>query len=299
MARLKLDLQGDAYRKVLGFIFAPLAHQPWRVAAMFAAVHAGDGRRRADAALCRPAGRRRGRRRGDDGALNAAIVGVRRPDRARPRRRASCASSPSWRSSAFTLKMMADIAQDAFHRVQRFSTDWHANTFAGSTVRKVTRGMWGIDMLNDALIILLFPSLVMLVGTSILLGLIWPLMGARRRASARCSISRVTVALSVGYVSPAASLANAWDTRMGGALADAISCNAVVKGFGAEDREEERLSHVVGKWRTRTARTWQRGTLNGGIQGAMLIAAAHRHRRRRASCSGSRASPRPATSRWC
>jgi ATP-binding cassette subfamily B protein len=79
------------------------------------------------------------------------------------------------------------------------------------------------------------------------------------------------VFLSVSYVSPAATLANAWDTRMGGALADAISCNSVVKGFGAEDREEERLSHVVGKWRHRTERTWKRGTLNGGFQGATLI----------------------------
>jgi ATP-binding cassette subfamily B protein len=59
---------------------------------------------------------------------------------------------------------------------------------------------------------------------------------------------------------------------MGGALADAISCNSVVKGFGAEDREEERLGHVVDKWKTRTERTWKRGTLNGGVQGATLIA---------------------------
>src|SRR5262249_5777308 len=33
----------------------------------------------------------------------------------------------------FTLRIMTDIVQDAFLRVQRFSTDWHANTFAGST----------------------------------------------------------------------------------------------------------------------------------------------------------------------
>jgi ABC-type multidrug transport system fused ATPase/permease subunit/predicted Zn-dependent protease with MMP-like domain len=45
----------------------------------------------------------------------------------------------------------------------------------------------------------------------------------------------------------------------------------VVKGFGAEEREEERLSRVVGKWRSRTERTWQRGTLNGAFQGATLI----------------------------
>ena len=47
----------------------------------------------------------------------------------------------------FTLKIMSDVAQDAFTRVQRFSTDWHANSFAGSTVRKITRGMWALDLL--------------------------------------------------------------------------------------------------------------------------------------------------------
>ena len=62
------------------------------------------------------------------------------------------------------------VAADAFHRVQRFSTDWHANSFAGSTVRKVTRGMWALDLLNDTLLVALFPSMVMLLGSTILLG---------------------------------------------------------------------------------------------------------------------------------
>ena len=48
----------------------------------------------------------------------------------------------------------------------------------------------------------------------------------------------MTVALSLAYVAPAARLANQWDTRLGGALADAVSCNAVVKAFGAEERED-------------------------------------------------------------
>src|SRR5690606_15033868 len=169
-----------------------------------------------------------------------------------------------------TLKMMADVAQAAFARVQRFSTDWHANTFAGSTVRKVTRGMWGIDVINDTFIIFLSPSLVMLIRPSLLLGLLWPLMGLVVAIGSVLYIA-MTVWLSVSYVSPAATLANMWDTRMGGALADAISCNAIVKGFGAEDREDQRLGQVVGKWRSRTARTWTRGTINGGVQGATLI----------------------------
>ena len=55
----------------------------------------------------------------------------------------------------FTLKIMSDVARDAFMRVQRFSTDWHANSFAGSTVRKVTRGMWALDLLNDTILMAL------------------------------------------------------------------------------------------------------------------------------------------------
>ena len=269
MALSKLDLRGDAYRKVLSFLFGHWKHQPVRAVLMFALFMLATV---ADVLTPLYAGQLvEAVSHGAPGAvaLNAALMAF-----------AALIGlglgAVVVRQLAFmvliqfTLKIMADIAQSAFHRVQRFSTDWHANTFAGSTVRKVTRGMWGVDMLNDTLIIMLFPSLVMLVGTSIVLGLIWPVMGLVIGLGSLIYIT-ITVVLSVSYVSPAASLANAWDTRMGGALADAISCNAVVKGFGAEDREEQRLSHVVGKWRDRTERTWKRGTLNGGAQGATLI----------------------------
>ncbi|MBZ9818021.1 ABC transporter ATP-binding protein/permease [Mesorhizobium sp. CA4] len=169
-----------------------------------------------------------------------------------------------------TLKMMSDIASDAFHRVQRFSTDWHAKSFAGSTVRKITRGMWALDLLNDTILIALLPSVVMLVGSTLLLGWFWPLMGAVVAAGSVLFIA-VTAMLSLGYVAPAARLANSWDTRLGGSLADAVSCNAVVKGFGAETREEARLARVVAKWRLRTGRTWMRGTANGTTQGVLLL----------------------------
>ena len=78
----------------------------------------------------------------------------------------------------FTLKLMSDISRDAFMRVQRFSTDWHANSFAGSTVRKITRGMWALDLLNDTILMALAPSLLVLLGSMILLGLHWPVLGA-------------------------------------------------------------------------------------------------------------------------
>ncbi|MCG5073069.1 ABC transporter ATP-binding protein [Paraburkholderia tagetis] len=170
-----------------------------------------------------------------------------------------------------TLRMMSEVATHAFYRVQRFSTDWHANSFAGSTVRKVTRGMWALDLLNDTLLVALFPSLVMLVGSTVLLALQWHVMGLVVGVGSALYLA-ITVSLSLFYVAPSARLANQWDTRMGGALADAVSCNAVVKAFGAETREEARLARVIAKWDSRTRRTWRRGTFNGGVQGALLVA---------------------------
>ncbi|WP_258600286.1 ABC transporter ATP-binding protein [Mesorhizobium sp. AR10] len=170
-----------------------------------------------------------------------------------------------------TLKMMPNIASDTFHRVQRFSADWHANSFSGSTVRKITRGTSALGLLNDTILDALFPSLIMLIGSTVLLGWYWPVMGLMIACGSLVYIG-LPIALSLGYVAPAASLANSWDTKLGGALADAISCNAVVKGFSAEQREEERLAKVIAKWRHRTRRTWVRGTINGTVQGITLLA---------------------------
>jgi len=170
-----------------------------------------------------------------------------------------------------TLGMMRNIAQDAFHRVQRFSTDWHNNAFAGSTVRKITRGMWALDSLNDVLLLALLPSLVVLVGTVVLLGHRWPVMGVVMACGALAYIG-LAVLLATRVIAPASRLSNALDTRMGGTLSDALGANSVVKSFGAESREDARLARVIDKWSRRTRRTWMRHTWSGTSQLAWLWA---------------------------
>ncbi len=271
MARKKIDLRGQTFKDVLGFTFRHWRAQPWRTSAIIALallsavtdvltpLYAG---KLIDAVASGASG--------EDIVWNAALtsfwlliaLGI---------GGTLLRQAVFQNIITFTLKMMNGIVSNAFYRVQRFSTDWHANSFAGSTVRKVTRGMWAVDILNDTLLVALLPSVVMLVGATALLGVHWPIMGLVVGLGSVLYIA-VTAALSLGYVAPAARLGNAWDTRMGGALADAVSCNAVVKAFGAEAREEVRLDRVVDKWRRRTRRTWIRGTINGGIQGAMLVA---------------------------
>jgi ATP-binding cassette subfamily B protein len=178
----------------------------------------------------------------------------------------------AWRAVVpFTLAIMRDAASEAFHRVQRLSTDWHANSFAGSVVRKVTRGMWAFDALDDVVLLALLPSLVALFGTVALLAAHWPMLGLVMAAGALTYIA-LTVSLATFVLAPAARLSNQWDTRLGGMLADAIATNAVVKAYAAETREDDRLSSVLGKWARRTRRTWLRFTWSGTGQLALLWA---------------------------
>jgi ATP-binding cassette subfamily B protein len=170
----------------------------------------------------------------------------------------------------FTLRIMSDVARDAFMRVQRFSTDWHANSFAGSTVRKVTRGMWALDLYNDTILMALLPSLMVLLGSMILLGLHWASLGLVIALGALVYVS-MTVAFSTRYIAPAARVSNAWDTRVGGTLADALTCNAVVKSFGAEAREDARLMRVISRWRARVNRTWLRYNYTNAAQLVVLL----------------------------
>jgi ATP-binding cassette subfamily B protein len=172
--------------------------------------------------------------------------------------------------SSASTRIMQRIVADAFYRVQRFSTDWHASSFAGATVRKITRGMWAYDTLADTVLLGFFPALVMLVAVTAILAAHWAMMGL---AVAVGAVVYVTIAgmLTTRYVAPQAQLANEADSRLGAAVADSIGCNSLVKSFAGEAREDSRLATTTDLWRGRTYRTWLRGTLSGTIQGGAVI----------------------------
>jgi ATP-binding cassette subfamily B protein len=116
----------------------------------------------------------------------------------------------------------------------------------------------------------LLPSLVVLLGSMILLGLHWTYLGLVIALGALMYVS-MTVMFTTRYIAPAARVSNAWDTKVGGTLADALTCNAVVKSFGAEIREDTRFSRVVGRWRRRVRRTWVRYNYTSAAQLTVLL----------------------------
>ena len=177
---------------------------------------------------------------------------------------------------------MRDMTNDGFARVQGFSADWHGDTFAGATVRRLSRAMWGYDTVADALITAILPAFMVLVGLSVQMLLRWPWVGAFALGMIALYIVS-NVVLSNVYVRAANRRSVAMDSRIGGAMADAISSNPTVKGFGAEDREAARIAQVTGDWRAATLVTWRRytnvwlwqnlllGAMQAGLSGLLIL----------------------------
>ncbi|MFW6027314.1 MAG: ABC transporter ATP-binding protein [bacterium] len=171
----------------------------------------------------------------------------------------------------FATNCMSRVLNDAFRRVQRFSTDWHANNFGGATVRKITRGKWAFDEFEDSLYFGFIPAALVICGFMIVLAVQWPVMGLFIAGSAGAYVA-VLYLMTTRYVAPMNRRFAKTDSRLGGVLADAISCNATVKAFGAERREDGFVGDVVETWRTAGNRSWWRHTDLEGVQAVILIA---------------------------
>jgi ATP-binding cassette subfamily B protein len=173
-------------------------------------------------------------------------------------------------SNGYYARIMARIVTEGFRRVQSFSSDWHASNFAGATVRRVSRAMWGYDSASDALLWMLFPTLLVLSALAVSIGLRWPVAGIFV-AVLIVLFAIYNVLVSTHYIRPANLKSTALDSGIGARLADAISANPVVKGFGAETREEQRFEAHMERWRRAQNETWDRFNTVGLGQNLFLV----------------------------
>lgn len=166
---------------------------------------------------------------------------------------------------------MKRVTLDAFADVQRFSSQWHADNFAGATVRRVSRAMHAYDTISDIVVWYLLPAVLVLGGLVVVIAGRWPLLGLFTGAAVALFVL-VTVLMSRFYVGRLLDSYTGADTRIGAVLADAVSANATVKAFGAEAREHARLEGVVERWRGLALRTWNRFTDAWLVQNLILWA---------------------------
>src|SRR5579862_6467346 len=154
---------------------------------------------------------------------------------------------------------MKEMTDEGFKKVQSFSADWHADTFAGATVRRLSRAMWGYDSVSDAALVFLGPAILVLIGLCAIMTVRWPMVGLFATVMVALYIGS-NVVLTNRFARPLNLRSVALDSRIGGALSDSIASNPTVKSFGAEAREEARIASVTDMWRRAANRTWTRFT---------------------------------------
>ena len=169
----------------------------------------------------------------------------------------------------FASKNMERIVTDGFRDVQRFSADWHADNFAGATVRRVSRAMNAYDVISDTMVWYMIPAAGVLVGVTALTFMQWPVIGVFTGVTILIFVAVAFLASRYYVAEPLQRYIKA-DTAIGAALADAVSSNATVKAFGAEAREQSRFIGIVQQWTKEANFTWGRFTNAWVVQNLLL-----------------------------
>jgi ATP-binding cassette subfamily B protein len=170
----------------------------------------------------------------------------------------------------FAVHCLYEILTDAMQKVQRFSSDWHANTFAGGTVRKITRGMWSFDVFGDTLFMGLMPAIIIMIGMTAMLLIEIPWVGlfALTMIIIYCAIS---IWMALRILAPHFEASAKADTKIGAVLADIITGNQTVKSFAAERREDRTFNRVAVHWRLLAQRAWLTAEMSNLIRGALRM----------------------------
>ncbi len=164
---------------------------------------------------------------------------------------------------------LRDSAIDVFATVQRFSMDWHSNSFAGAIVTKIKRGVSSLERFSDSFYNHFVRTSILMIAIIIFLFIKWPEMGLLFTFGSALYISFSIWVANRFIVPNARSLAES-DTHVGAQLADAITGNMTVKSFAKEKYEDKNFSHAIQIWIERLFRLYVRFNITGTLQNLLM-----------------------------
>lgn len=165
--------------------------------------------------------------------------------------------------------IMKNIGTDAFYKVQRFSTEWHVNSFSGAVISKIKRGITAFEIFSDSFYIHFLPLGFVFIATLILLSIKLPTIGWIFIIFLFLYVF-TSIYLSIKYVSPIARKSALEDTKYGAKLSDSISCNSSVKMFGNEELEDKKFKKVATQWKNIFFKRYAIGNIIHLIQNMVL-----------------------------
>jgi len=144
----------------------------------------------------------------------------------------------------FSTKCLSKSVSRLSAKMQNFSTNWHVNSFAGATARKITRGSWAITDIFSTTNSTVIPALVVIIATEIVL-----LYKIPEIAFAFILLILIYLVISIvissKYIRPKFRAFIKEDTELNALLNDIITGIHTVKSFATEDRENKSIRNQV------------------------------------------------------
>ena len=167
-----------------------------------------------------------------------------------------------------TADAMAAIYRAGFKKCQGFDTSWHADAFAGSTSRKITRAAQGYDIFVSVCYFLFLPSILLVLITA------GTVAGDSALAAAAMLIGATIYFIVIGWfnltrVMPLMKEAFAQDSKITGELVDVLGNNAAVKSWAMEPTEQARFHKTVLTWHDKIMRGWNGAVNNGALSSSI------------------------------
>jgi len=171
--------------------------------------------------------------------------------------------------NSFETKIFKALVDDVFSHVYLLPEKFFANTFTGSIVSKVNRARQKIEVFEDQILLRIFSTILILMGSLFFLALRFPLL-AFLMLSYLILFVFITSFLVFRISGPAqAKYAEAQD-HFSAHLADSISGIAPTKSFAQEDYEYSRFYNVTTELRVKNIRAYHLGNLAGMAQRLLL-----------------------------
>jgi ATP-binding cassette subfamily B protein len=175
-----------------------------------------------------------------------------------------------WANARLDADVMADLEDEAFAYLIGHSYDFFTSNFAGTLTRRVNRYSRSYEQVLDSFTYSFLPTFIFAIGS---IGVLW----YRNIWLGLGLLAWVALFITVQI------LLNAWrhplrvarvaqDSKMTGALSDAVGNHAAITLFAAEAAERASMLAIVRAWQKATMRSWNADNLINGVQQFLGIA---------------------------
>ncbi len=166
-------------------------------------------------------------------------------------------------------RIMADLSTDAFQYLMAHSQQFFSGQFTGTLTRRVRKFSDAFETLADNVFLQFIPAFMFIVGAVVILYLRNPLLGG---ALFVWSVILIVLQIELAkWRQPLRVASSEEDSKVSGALADALTNQTTVTLFAGASHEQSLFTGAIERWRQVTNRSWTADEIIWAVLGIVFL----------------------------